>query len=133
VTHDQEEALSMSDCIAVMNGGAIEQIGAPEELYRRPKTRFVASFLGAMNWIGGVGLRPEAIRLSREPSNNGLKSCRAVVESTVFLGAFVQVEARLEHCGGAPILAQIPHNGAFRPGEAVHASWHEADELRLPQ
>src|SRR5262249_35562910 len=47
VTHDQEEALSMSDFVAVLNRGAVEQVGPPEEVYRRPATRFVASFLGA--------------------------------------------------------------------------------------
>ena len=60
VTHDQEEALSLSDQMAVMNAGEIEQTGAPQELYQRPATRFVASFLGAMNWINGCGVRPEA-------------------------------------------------------------------------
>src|SRR6266852_4659522 len=60
VTHDQEEALAMSDQIAVMNQGAVEQVGAPREIYHRPRTRFVASFLGAMNWINGVGVRPES-------------------------------------------------------------------------
>src|SRR5262249_55420646 len=53
VTHDQDEALSMSDSIAVMNGGRIEQIGSPEDVYLRPGTRFVAGFLGAVNWIDG--------------------------------------------------------------------------------
>ena len=59
VTHDQEEALSMSDQLAVMNAGAIEQVGTPQDVYLRPATRFVAGFLGAVNWIDGVGLRPE--------------------------------------------------------------------------
>src|SRR5258707_3348843 len=58
VTHDQEEALSLSDRIAIMNAGAIEQIGTPQELYWQPRTRFAASFLGAMNWARGVGIRP---------------------------------------------------------------------------
>ena len=60
VTHDQEEALSMSDQIAVMNGGLVEQVGAPEDVYLRPQTTFVAGFLGAVNWIGGIGIRPES-------------------------------------------------------------------------
>ena len=64
VTHDQEEALSMSDQLAVMNQGLIEQVGTPEDVYLRPRTRFVAGFLGAVNWIGGVGVRPEATRLA---------------------------------------------------------------------
>jgi len=62
VTHDQEEAMSMSDSIAVMNQGRVEQVGTPEEVYLRPATRFVAGFLGAVNWIDGVGVRPEHIR-----------------------------------------------------------------------
>jgi spermidine/putrescine transport system ATP-binding protein len=52
VTHDQEEAMVMSDRLAVMNGGRIQQLGAPEEVYERPSTEFVASFLGASNLIG---------------------------------------------------------------------------------
>lgn len=51
VTHDQEEALNMSDRIAVINGGSIEQIGSPEEIYERPKTKFVADFIGESNTI----------------------------------------------------------------------------------
>jgi spermidine/putrescine transport system ATP-binding protein len=54
VTHDQEEAMTMSDRIAVMNHGRIEQLGAPEELYERPKTAFVAGFLGVSNLLDGT-------------------------------------------------------------------------------
>src|SRR5580704_7863279 len=93
VTHDQEEALSMSDYIAVMNAGSVEQTGTPQEIYRRPKTRFVASFLGAMNWIRDCGVRPEALRISRTA---GADSRPAVVTSSTFLGPTTHVEARLE-------------------------------------
>src|SRR6185295_9772747 len=71
VTHDQEEALALSDRIAVMRGGEIEQSGTPQELYQKPRTRFVASFLGEMNWIEGVGIRPECVRLSCEEGRPG--------------------------------------------------------------
>src|SRR5579864_8121751 len=71
VTHDQEEALSMSDSIAVMNQGRVEQVGTPEDVYLRPRTRFVAGFLGAVNWIGGAGLRPEVTRICRPGARNG--------------------------------------------------------------
>ena len=54
VTHDQEEALALSDRIAVMNGGQIEQLGTPEELYDRPRTRFVADFIGTTNLLSGT-------------------------------------------------------------------------------
>ena len=53
VTHDQEEAMTMADTIAVMNAGVIEQMGAPSELYENPRTTFVANFLGQSNLIGG--------------------------------------------------------------------------------
>ena len=58
VTHDQEEALSMSDRVAVMNRGRVEQFSTPEDVYLRPATRFVAGFLGPVNWFGDAGLRP---------------------------------------------------------------------------
>jgi spermidine/putrescine transport system ATP-binding protein len=54
VTHDQEEALTMSDRIAIMNGGRVEQLGTPEELYERPRTRFVADFIGTSNLLSGA-------------------------------------------------------------------------------
>ena len=55
VTHDQEEALSISDRIVVMYGGRAEQIGTPFEIYNRPRTRFVASFVGTLNILSGEG------------------------------------------------------------------------------
>ena len=127
VTHDQEEALSMSDFVAVLNHGAVEQVGPPEEVYRHPATRFVASFLGAMNWIDGVGLRPEALRLSRHAADG---SRRAIVTGKTFLGPMVYVEATLE--SGETCSAQAS-NGAtgFQAGETVHVSWDAADEVRL--
>jgi ABC-type Fe3+/spermidine/putrescine transport system ATPase subunit len=134
VTHDQEEALSMSDQIAVMNAGAVEQTGSPEEVYRRPTTRFVASFLGAMNWISGsgsnqsCGIRPEALRISRAA---GADSRPAVVTSSTFLGPVIHIEARLE--SGETCITQIPANleQPYLAGDAVHLSWNPSDELRF--
>jgi spermidine/putrescine transport system ATP-binding protein len=63
VTHDQEEAMTMADRIAVMNQGHIEQLGPPEELYERPRTAFVAGFLGISNLLAGVVEGPDAVRL----------------------------------------------------------------------
>jgi len=60
VTHDQEEALSISDRVVVMNEGAIEQVGSPAEIYNRPRTRFVASFVGTLNMLDGVVADPAA-------------------------------------------------------------------------
>ena len=132
VTHDQEEALSMSEQVAVMNAGRIEQVGTPEDVYLRPRTRFVAGFMGAVNWIGGVGLRPEAIRLARQPDNAAEACTRAAtVTGSVFLGDCVQVIARL--ASGEEAVAQVPRDGAgFQPGEAIHLLWNPADEMTFP-
>jgi ABC-type Fe3+/spermidine/putrescine transport system ATPase subunit len=128
VTHDQEEALSMSDQIAVMNAGRVEQVGTPEDIYLRPKTRFVASFLGAVNWIDGVGVRPEAVRLSRAWPSDGDKGRSATVVRCVFLGNCLQVHIRL--ADGAEALAEIARSGAsFQAGEPVFACWRESDEM----
>ncbi len=128
VTHDQEEALSMSDYIAVMNAGNLEQTGTPEEVYRRPRTRFVASFLGAMNWVNGYGLRPECMRLSRAACAG---SRPAIVISSTFLGPIIHVQAKLE--SGEICTVQIPANGGnpFRAGDAVHLCCDASDELRF--
>ncbi|MEE8622600.1 MAG: putative 2-aminoethylphosphonate ABC transporter ATP-binding protein, partial [Alphaproteobacteria bacterium] len=63
VTHDQEEALTMADRIVVMEQGAIVQVGTPTEIYRDPATRFVADFVGTMNFLPGVVLGPRRVRL----------------------------------------------------------------------
>jgi spermidine/putrescine transport system ATP-binding protein len=63
VTHDQEEAMTMADTIAVMNKGRIEQLGPPNELYEQPRTAFVAGFLGASNLLPGTPAGPDVIRL----------------------------------------------------------------------
>ena len=60
VTHDQEEALAISDRVIVMNGGEIEQIGTPEDIYNRPRSRFVADFVGSANLIEGKVRGPSA-------------------------------------------------------------------------
>jgi ABC-type Fe3+/spermidine/putrescine transport system ATPase subunit len=129
VTHDQEEALSMSDQLAIMNAGRIEQVGSPEEIYLHPQTRFVADFLGAVNWIDGVGVRPEATRIARiaEPD---ARSLPGVVEHATFLGDRVQVLVRL--ASGEQVVAQIARSGAaFETGEQVHLCWNESDEMRF--
>ncbi len=65
VTHDQEEALTMADRIVVMDHGTIVQVGTPVEIYRSPKTRFVADFVGTMNFLPGVVVGPQRLRLGR--------------------------------------------------------------------
>jgi ABC-type Fe3+/spermidine/putrescine transport system ATPase subunit len=130
VTHDQEEALSMSDQLAVMNEGRIEQVGAPEDVYFHPRTRFVAGFLGAVNWIDGVGIRPEATRVAREAQNHSVKSFPALVTDSVFLGDCFQVVVRL--ATGEQAVAQVQRSSdVFQPGESVHICWNPADEISV--
>ena len=127
VTHDREEALSLSDCVAVMNRGRIEQQGAPEEVYLRPLTRFAAGFLGAVNWIEGIGVRPEATRIARAGTG-----CEAQVVSTVFLGNCWQIVTRTVR--GERAVAEISReHEQFIPGDSVRLSWRPADEIRFSE
>jgi len=126
VTHDQEEALALPDRIAVMRGGGIEQAGTPQELYQKPRTRFVASFLGEMNWVDGVGIRPECVRVSLDGFSNARPGR---ITHTTFLGPHRHLTIQLE--GGEVITAQIAAAAVFATGETVQVSWDAADELRL--
>ncbi|MES1258223.1 MAG: ABC transporter ATP-binding protein, partial [Acidobacteriota bacterium] len=124
VTHDQEEALSLSDRMAVMNGGRIEQFGTPEEVYLRPSTAFVAGFLGAINWFGKAGVRPESTRVSRA-APEGLPARRGTVESLLFLGNCMHVNTRLEN--GERALCEVARDqNRFTEGETVWLHWHPA-------
>jgi ABC-type Fe3+/spermidine/putrescine transport system ATPase subunit len=131
VTHDQEEALAMSDRLAVMHAGELEQAGTPEDVYLRPRTRFVASFLGALNWISEVGVRPEATRIARSEMEAGERARRATVTRSTFLGNCFHVEAQLED--GQTVVAEVSRlAGPFTPEESVLVWWRDEDELRFP-
>jgi ABC-type Fe3+/spermidine/putrescine transport system ATPase subunit len=130
VTHDQEEALSLSDRVAIMNRGLLEQLGTPQEVYRSPKTRFVAEFLGDVNWLEGAGVRPEAVRVSRTAPEDS-RSTAAVVESQTFLGNCIHLNVRLDN--GSQCVAEMPQQECdFNPGERVYVWWHADDEFRVP-
>jgi ABC-type Fe3+/spermidine/putrescine transport system ATPase subunit len=128
VTHDQEEALSLSDRMAVMNAGRLEQVGTPRELYTRPASRFVAEFLGEVNWVNGAGVRPESVRVSRDRPGDGVRALQAVVEGSTFLGNCVHLSTRLTD--GARCTAELPHSD-FQTGDTVHVWWYSSDELRV--
>lgn len=84
VTHDQMEAMSMSDWIIVMNKGRIEQQGKPENIYQRPKTHFIANFIGKSNWVETDSMfRPETAALKKK---DGYREFPAVVSGIDFLG-----------------------------------------------
>jgi sulfate transport system ATP-binding protein len=96
VTHDQEEAMEITDRIAVMDHGNIEQVGAPRELYDNPATPFVMSFLGPVTEVGQVLVRPHDLSLSLEPADGGRE---AQVSRVVHLGFEVRVELELADDG----------------------------------
>jgi sulfate/thiosulfate transport system ATP-binding protein len=89
VTHDQEEAMDVADCVVVMNAGQIEQVAPPRELYDHPANEFVMSFVGPVNRLGEAFIRPHDVELLLEP--NGATQ-EAMVERLVHLGFEVRVE-----------------------------------------
>lgn len=131
VTHDQNEALSMADRVALFNNGKIVQIGTPQEVYRRPGSRFVADFVGSSNvlppeFVASVtgqrrwaSLRPEAVRLT----DNGRHE--AVVVASNFLGGSTRLALDL---GGLRLHALVPSAAPVpEPGARVRIDWNERD------
>ncbi len=102
VTHDQEEALSIADHIAVMDNARIEQVGAPRELYDRPANRFVMGFLGPVARLDGALVRPHDIAIETDESHGGRE---AQVARISHLGFEVRVELLLPE--GEPVFAQL--------------------------
>jgi spermidine/putrescine transport system ATP-binding protein len=149
VTHDQEEAMTMADAIAVMNFGRVEQLGPPSELYERPATAFVAGFLGVSNLLPGivsapdrvrldagdevlapvgqrtgrvaVGIRPEKIRLG--PGGEGENSLAGTVRETAYVGVATQyvVDTR---AGTLVVYVQNDASApSLRPGVETTLRW----------
>jgi len=133
VTHDQEEALTMSDHVAVFNDGGIEQVGSPEEIYARPATEFVAGFVGTSNILerGGrrFSVRPERIAVngSGEPGT---------VADVVFVGSFVRYLVDTDAGERLTVVRQNDHAlGDVQPGSRIQLSWRPEDayEIQPPQ
>ncbi len=118
VTHDQEEALTLSDVVAVMNRGRLEQIGTPEEIYGHPRTRFVAGFIGASNLIEGRVTRCEGGRLELA-TNGGLHLVAPLLAVPPPTGSTVTVLVRPEAVhvvDGAP-----PRDAQRVAGKVTHS------------
>jgi len=138
VTHDQGEALTMSDRVAVMRQGHIEQIGTPGDIYERPATRFVAGFIGAANVIdereGVAVIRPERLKLSapgQQPS--GARSWPVQVERVVYLGP--RLELRLRRADGTQLLADAVNDGGagWSAGDSAVAWVRPEDTWQIPR
>jgi ABC-type Fe3+/spermidine/putrescine transport system ATPase subunit len=138
VTHDQEEALAMSDRVAVMNAGRIEQIGTPREIYDAPATRFVAAFIGDTNFIsrdgGAVALRPEQLRLARasSPANGALTG---ELVATMVVGPAIQCVVRTDDGQEVLVRRQRHAEGSeldqLQAGDRVVLTWAEGAALDL--
>ena len=92
VTHDQEEAMEVADTIAVMNAGKIEQVGSPRDVYDKPASDFVMSFLGPVSTIEGRLVRPHDVAISLTPSDDAIE---AMVTRVIHLGFEVRIELEL--------------------------------------
>jgi putative spermidine/putrescine transport system ATP-binding protein len=131
VTHDQEEALTMSDHIAVFNDGRIEQVGSPADVYERPATEFVAGFVGTSNIVERDGrrlsVRPERIRLNGHGDPG-------TIEDVVFVGAFKRVAVRTD-AGEQLTVVRANDGSTIAPGTRVHVDWDDADayEIQPPE
>ncbi len=149
VTHDQEEALTMSDRLAVFNQGRIEQIGAPAEVYERPTTRFVAGFVGTSNLLTGdvadriIGsggtytIRPEKIRLAESDTSVAPDEASAtgVIRSVVYLGPdtryVVHLDAGSELVVTQQNLSTTSTEALAQEGKAVRLVWKRQHQLPI--
>ena len=135
VTHDQEEALSMSDRVCVMREGRIVQIGSPRDLYDRPNSRYVADFVGKSNFFAGpragtvTSVRPEMIELAaieKKLPQGLVNSISAKVLNRIFVGDFTQYRLGSETLGEFLVVSPRRNErdvGTFEIGDSVAAGW----------
>jgi len=121
VTHDQEEALSMSDRVAVFNEGRVEQIAAPQELYEHPQTEFVAGFVGVSNVLERAGrrftIRPEKIVM------NGVGGEPGVVQDVQYAGAVTRYVVQLDSGERLVVVRQNLEASSVKPDARVSLHW----------
>ncbi len=133
VTHDQDEALAMSDRVVVMNAGKIEQAASPREIYERPATRFVADFVGVTNVAKGMGengatvaVRPEKIRFVDAGESGALAG---TVEGARYLGDVTHWRVRLDDGSEWTVFAR--EDDALAPGSRVGLTWDHEHTIHL--
>jgi putative spermidine/putrescine transport system ATP-binding protein len=138
VTHDQGEALSMSDRVAVFNLGRIEQIGTPREIYESPATPFVAGFVGTSNVLDAEqsrrllgspalhSIRPERISIGVGTRGDEEVAVAATVLDVQYLGSTCRVRTRLDD--GSTLVANVPSDGlvGVNIGGSVRLAWPRA-------
>ena len=141
VTHDQEEALSLADTVAVMRDGRIEQVGTPEEIYGRPATRWVASFLGEADVLPGVaGEGYVEFELARVPIDAGFTGAADVLVrpesvSLSLSGGRDRIEGRVverEFFGHDQLIhVELPSGRRVRSRSLSHPVWHPGDRVTV--
>jgi len=128
VTHDQEEALTMSDRIAVFNNGKIEQLGVPREIYENPISAFVSEFVGQTNRIvideSRINIRPEQVSVSKMNSS-GNRSLPGTLRDVIFVGASTRYLVDTS-CGA--VISVLPV-GDLKVGDEVTVSWDKEKEF----
>ena len=131
VTHDQEEALTMSDRLAVFDKGRIEQVGTPKEVYERPQTEFVAGFVGVSNIVERDGrrftIRPEKIRLAEDGGSRP-----GTIADAVFVGMFTRYVVELDDGTRLTVVRQNDTSPA-ELGQRVHLEWDPEDSFEIPE
>jgi putative spermidine/putrescine transport system ATP-binding protein len=160
VTHDQEEALTMADRLVVMQDGEVRQVGTQQDLYERPRDRFVAAFVGRSSFLEGeieapgrfrsegglalvcnaaapgpatLALRPERLLIEAAPQPGVDNSLPGVVEFVSYLGATVDMHVRIS--AKERVVVQVPNRvGSLLPqaGQQVHVTWLAANGIVFP-
>src|SRR5215475_2630983 len=139
VTHDQEEALTMSDRIAVLNHGGIEQIGGPVEVYEQPRTPFVAGFIGVSNLIERDGhtitVRPEKLVLIEdgEPEPSGAHVEPGQVRDVIYAGVLTRYVVGLDAGGELVVSRQNAERASIAAGSRVRVAWRPDQAFTIPQ
>jgi putative spermidine/putrescine transport system ATP-binding protein len=141
VTHDQDEALGMSDRIGVFSAGRLEQVGTPGEVYEHPASEFVAGFVGVSNVLdrGGVRvtIRPEKIRLLGPGEDPGPESESedGIVREVLYLGAVTRYEVELGDGAGLAVISQnlntSAEDAAAQRGRTVRLAWRREHAAAL--
>ncbi|GAA3207631.1 ABC transporter ATP-binding protein [Actinocorallia longicatena] len=153
VTHDQEEAMSLADRIAVLNDGRVEQVASPTALYQRPATVFVADFVGSNNLfsgtvrgsgveVPGLGVVPapaasaegSAVRLAVRPENVvlGSEGPGGTVVDTVFTGGTSRIAVEVPGVA-QPVLVTVPGPASVEPGLPVRFTWKSEDAVLIEE
>ena len=128
VTHDQEEALTMSDRIAAFNNGKIEQIDTPKNIYDSPRTKFVAEFVGKTNTIeingSKVNVRPESIRVADKEVKSE-RSYSGTLRDIIFVGATTRFVVDTP----VGLVTALNAEGNLKRGDSVYVSWEKNKEF----